>query len=220
MANQDKSQQAKKVEAMGKKSGATKDQVAQGLARAGGKSSYNVTNKDVKRAGQAAKIIAGAAATAVGPGKVVKGVQAATKVAQVAKRVEIMNKVEKKTEALKAARTVAKKPNPSVKVVEARGKSYNKFANEKETDRLSRNPMPKSTPKSGRGSSRPDSEVVKIKVSDNVTARVPAKSNYEFAKDMSGIGKIQKQNAGPLQATKAETKANARALKAANKGKK
>jgi hypothetical protein len=85
MANQKKSQQAKKVEAMGKKAGATKAQVAQGLARAGGKSSYNVTNKDVKRAGQAAKIIAGAAVTAAGPGKVVKGVQAASKIAKVAK---------------------------------------------------------------------------------------------------------------------------------------
>jgi hypothetical protein len=85
MANQKKSQQAKKVEAMGAKAGATKAQVAQGLARAGGKSSYNVTNKDVKRAGQAAKIIAGAAVTAVGPGKVVKVAQAASKVAKVAK---------------------------------------------------------------------------------------------------------------------------------------
>jgi hypothetical protein len=85
MANQKKSQQAKKVEAMGAKVGATKSQVAQGLARAGGKSSYNVTNKDVKRAGQAAKIIAGAAVTAVGPGKVVKVAQAASKVAKVAK---------------------------------------------------------------------------------------------------------------------------------------
>ncbi len=76
MANQKKSQQAKKIESMGAKSGATKAQVAQGLARAGGKSSYNVTNKDVKRAGQAAKIIAGAAVTAVGPGKVVKAAKA------------------------------------------------------------------------------------------------------------------------------------------------
>jgi hypothetical protein len=85
MANQKKSQQAKKVEAMGKKAGATKSQVAQGLARAGGKSTYNVTKQDVKKAGQAAKIIAGAAVTAVGPGKVVKVAQAASKVAKVAK---------------------------------------------------------------------------------------------------------------------------------------
>jgi hypothetical protein len=85
MANQKKSQQAKKVESMGAKSGATKSQIAQGLARAGGKSSYNVTNKDIKRVGQAAKIIAGAAVTAAGPGKVVKVAQAASKVAKVAK---------------------------------------------------------------------------------------------------------------------------------------
>lgn len=85
MANQKKSQQAKKVESMGAKAGATKSQIAQGLARAGGKSSYNVTNKDIKRAGQAAKIIAGAAVTAAGPGKVVKVAQAASKVAKVAK---------------------------------------------------------------------------------------------------------------------------------------
>jgi hypothetical protein len=81
MANQKKSQQAKKIEAMGAKVGATKSQVAQGLARAGGKSSYNVTNKDVKKAGQAAKIIAGAAVTAAGPGKVVKAAKAAKAVA-------------------------------------------------------------------------------------------------------------------------------------------
>jgi hypothetical protein len=77
MANQKNSAQAKKIKAMGAKSGATKAQVAQGLARAGGKSAYNVTNKDIKRAGKAAKIIGGAAVTAVGPGKVVKAVQAA-----------------------------------------------------------------------------------------------------------------------------------------------
>ena len=97
MANQKKSQQAKKVEAMGKKAGATKAQVAQGLARAGGKSTYNVTKQDVKKAGQAAKIIAGAAVAAVGPGKVVKGVQAASKVAKVVKAANA------NTRALKAA---------------------------------------------------------------------------------------------------------------------
>jgi hypothetical protein len=87
MANQNKSKQAKKVEAMGAKSGATKAQVAQGLARAGGKSAYNVTNKDVKRAGKAAKIIAGAAVTAVGPGKVVKAVKTAKAVAKTASKI-------------------------------------------------------------------------------------------------------------------------------------
>ena len=85
MANQKKSQQAKKVEAMGKKAGATKAQVAQGLARAGGKSTYNVTKQDIKKAGQAAKIIAGAAVTAVGPGKAVKAVKAVSKVAKAVK---------------------------------------------------------------------------------------------------------------------------------------
>jgi hypothetical protein len=228
MANQKKSQQAKKVEAMGKKAGATKAQVAQGLARSGGKSSYNVTNKDVKRAGQAAKIIAGAAVTAVGPGKVVKGVQAASKVAkaakaakQSAKRVEIMNKVEKKADALKAARTFAKKPSSSVKVVKPQGKASAKFRNEKEADRIARTARTKTaSSKDLRGRAKQDYEVSKIKVSDNVTARVPAKSNYEFAKDMSTFGKIQKQNAGPLKTTKAEAKANARGLKAANKKKK
>jgi hypothetical protein len=219
MANQKKTQQAKNISSMGAKAGATKAQVAQGQARAGGQSGYKVTNKDIKRAGQAAKIIAGAAVTAVGPGKVVKGVQVATKVAQTAKRAELMNKATKKAEAVKISKTIAKKPSPSVKVVEARGSAYNKFANQKEAERLSRNPMPKSTPKSGKGSARQDYEVSKIKVSDNVTARVPAKSNYEFAKDMSTFGKIQKQNAGPLKPSKAEAKANARGLKAANKKK-
>ena len=125
-------------------------------------------------------------------------------------------KVAAKVAGKKAAVKVAT-PKSAVKAVPARGKSFNTVKNQKETERLTRNPMPKSTPKSGRGSSRPDSEVVKIKVSDNVTARVPAKSNYEFAKDMSRFGKIQKQNAAPLKPTKAEAKASAKALKAVNK---
>lgn len=110
MANQKKSQQAKKVEAMGKKAGATKAQVAQGLARAGGKSTYNVTSKDIKKAGQAAKIIAGAAVTAVGPGKVVKGVQAATKAAKAVKASSKLTKDEKF--AVKFAKDIVKKGKP------------------------------------------------------------------------------------------------------------
>jgi hypothetical protein len=158
-------------------------------------------------------IVAGAAAIA--------GRLAAKKVAteaakKAASRTKIMSKATKKAEATKIAKTIAKKPESSVKVVPARGKSFNTVKNQKETDRLLRNPRPKSTPKSGRGSARPDSEVVKIKVSDNVTARVPAKSNYEFAKDMSRFGKIQKQNAGPAKSTKAEAKATSKALKAVN----
>jgi hypothetical protein len=156
------------------------------------------------------------------PGSLVRGVAkvaakvAGTKAASAAKRTKIMADATKKAEATKIAKTIAKKPEASVKVVPARGKSFNTVKNQKETERLTRNPMPKSTPKSGRGSSRPDSEVVKIKVSDNVTARVPAKSNYEFAKDMSRFGKIQKQNAGPAKPTKAEAKATSKALKAVN----
>jgi hypothetical protein len=136
---------------------------------------------------------------------------------------EAAKKITKKAVSSAAAKKTVKKvaePKSAVKVVPARGKSYNKAANQKEAERLARNPMPKSTPKSGRGSARPDSEVAKIPVSKNLTARVPAKSNYEFAKDMSRFGKIQKQNAGPLKPTKAEAKANARGLKAANKKKK
>jgi len=151
-------------------------------------------------------------------GKVISKI--APKANTVAKREKIMAAVEKKGEAIKIARTIAKKPGSSVKVIKPQGKASRTFRNEKEAERLTRNPMPKSTPKSGRGSARPDSEVAKIKVSPNVTARVPAKSNYEFAKDMSRFGKIQKQNAGPLQETKAEAKVIARALKAANKKKK
>ena len=159
-------------------------------------------------------------ATATPAGRAVKAAATAVKAGSAAKRTKIMVDAAKKIETNKVAKTIAKKPESSVKVVSARGSSYNKVANQKETDRLLRNPMPKSTPKSGRGSARPDSEVAKIKVSKNVTARVPAKSNYEFAKDMSRFGKIQKQNAGPLKPTKAEAKANARGLKAANKKKK
>jgi hypothetical protein len=152
----------------------------------------------------------GAAARAVAK----KAATSAVKKAAAAKRTKIMADAAKKAEANKIAKTIAKKPEPSVKVVPARGKSYNKAANQKEAERLARKPMPKGQ----RTSARPDSEVAKIKISKNVTARVPAKSNYEFAKDMSRFGKIQKQNAGPLKPTKAEAKANARALKSANKG--
>jgi hypothetical protein len=152
----------------------------------------------------------GAAARAVAK----KAATSAVKKAAAAKRTKIMADAAKKAEANKITKTIAKKPEPSVKVVPARGKSYNKAANQKEAERLARKPMPKGQ----RTSARPDSEVAKIKISKNVTARVPAKSNYEFAKDMSRFGKIQKQNAGPLKPTKAEAKANARGLKAANKG--
>ena len=121
MANQKKSQQAKKVESMGAKSGATKAQVAQGLARAGGKSSYNVTNKDVKRAGQAAKIIAGAAVTAAGPGKVVKAAKAVSKGANAVKfaaqRANFSRGTVKVTPMLKKKASSAKIAKNSVKVV-------------------------------------------------------------------------------------------------------
>jgi len=160
----------------------------------------------------------GAAARAVA--KKVAG-NAAKEVATKAavKRAKIMSAADKKAEATKIAKTIAKKPSSSVKVISAQGKASRAFRNEKEAERLTRNPMPKSTPKSGRGSARPDSEVVKIKISDNVTARVPKKSNYDFAKDMTRFEKIKKQNAAPSKATKAEVKANARALKAATKKK-
>ena len=160
----------------------------------------------------------------ISPGSVVRGVAkvaakvAGTKAASAAKRTKIMADAAKKAEANKIAKTIAKKPESSVKVVPARGKSYNKVANQKEAERLARTARSKTaSSKDLRGTAKQDYEVSKIKVSDNVTARVPAKSNYEFAKDMSRFGKIQKQNAGPLQATKAEAKANARGLKAAQK---
>jgi hypothetical protein len=62
----------------------------------------------------------------------------------------------------------------------------------------------------------PHPKGVSVQVSKNVKVNIPAKSNYEFSKDLSTIGKIQKENAGPLAPTKAEAKANARGLKAAN----
>jgi hypothetical protein len=197
----------------------TAQQKAQAKARAGGNDAIKVTKAGVKRLGQAA-LIAGSL-TPVGRG--VKAAATAAKAVKVAsksaKRAKLMDKVDKIISEKKIATTIAKKPGSSVKVVKPQGKASRAFRNEKEAERLARNPMPKSTPKTGRGSARPDSEISKIKISENVTARVPEKSNYEFAKDMSRFGKIQKQNAGPLKATKAEAKANARALKAATKKK-
>ena len=141
----------------------------------------------------------------------VAGKKAATKAVAVSSR--NASKAAETRSALKAAKSKPPlaTPKSTVNVVKAKGKSYNKVANQKEAARLTRNPMPKSQ----RTSPLPDKKVAKIPVSKNVTARVPAKSNYEFAKDMSRFGKIQKQNAGPLEATKAEAKANARGLKAA-----
>ena len=195
----------------------TAQQIAQGKARAGGNNPVKVTKEGVKRLGQAA-LIAGSLLPA---GRAVKGAATAVKAVKVAsesaKRAKLMGKVDKIISEKKIATTIAKKPGSSVKVIKPQGKASNTFRNQKEAERLTRNPMPKSTPKNGRGSARPDSEVTKIKISDNVTARVPSKSNYDFSKDMSTIGKIQKQNAGPLKSTNAEAKANARALKAANK---
>lgn len=199
---------------MAKTTKPTKQQIAQAKARAGGNNPVKVTNAGLKKLGGAAVIIA--SMTPAG-----RGVKAVSTAANVAKRAKIMSNAAKKAEAIKIAKTAAKKPGSSVKVVPARGKSYNKVANQKEAERLARTSRPKTaSSKDLRGTAKQDYEVAKIKVSDNVTARVPAKSNYEFAKDMSRFGKIQKQNAGPLKPTKAEAKANARGLKAANKKKK
>jgi hypothetical protein len=146
---------------------------------------------------------------------------AASKAAANAKTVATSSRNAKKAAETRSALKAAKSkpplatPKSTVNVVKAKGKSYNKVANQKEAARLTRNPMPKGQ----RTSPLPDKKVAKIPVSENLTARVPAKSNYEFAKDMSRFGKIQKQNAGPLKPTKAEAKANARGLKAANKKK-
>ena len=159
--------------------------------------------------------------TATPAGRAVKAAATVAKAGSAAKRTKIMANAAKKIEATKVAKTIAKKPESSVKVVPARGSSYNKVANQKEAERLARTARSKTaSSKDLRGTAKQDYEVAKVKVSDNVTARVPAKSNYEFSKDMSRFGKIQKQNAGPLKPTKAEAKANARGIKAANKKKK
>ena len=156
----------------------------------------------------------GAAARAVAK----KAATSAVKKAAAAKRTKIMADAAKKAEANKIAKTIAKKPESSVKAVPARGKSYNKAANQKEAERLARTSKPKTASKDLRGTARQDYEVAKIPVTKNVTARVPAKSNYEFAKDMTRFEKIRKQSLAPAKTTKAEAKANARGLKAANKG--
>ena len=203
-----------------------KQQVAQAKARAGGNNPIKVTKAGVKRLGKAALIAA--SLTPVGRG--VKAASMVSKAASAAKRTKIMANAEKKTEAMKISKTIAKKPSPSVKVVEVdknvprevianRNKVATKMAARRKSGELAKTTA-------SRVNTNPinKSKFVKIKVSDNVTARVPAKSNYEFAKDMSRFGKIQKQNAGPLQTTKAEAKAeakaNARALKFVNKKKK
>jgi hypothetical protein len=134
---------------------------------------------------------------------------------------EAAKKVTKKAVSSAAAKKTIKKvaePKSAVKAVPARGKSYNKAANQKEAERLARTSKPKTASKDLRGTARQDYEVAKIPVTKNVTARVPAKSNYEFAKDMTRFEKIRKQSLAPAKTTKAEAKANARGLKAANKG--
>jgi hypothetical protein len=148
----------------------------------------------------------------------IKSVEAGMTGAMVAKVAgKVISKVASKVSP-KATKTLST-PKSAVKVKPAQGKASNKFANEKEAERLARTARSKTTSsKDLRGSAKQDYEVSKVKVSPNVTARVPAKSNYEFAKDMSKFGKIQKQNAGPLNETKAAV--IARALKAANKKKK
>lgn len=158
-------------------------------------------------AGKAVKAVAST-------GKAIRKIKAAEMVKQNKKTVEKVARMQEKTKAEKIAKN-------SVKVKPARGSSYNKVANQKEVERLARTARSKTaSSKELRGTAKQDYEVAKIKVSNNVTARVPAKSNYEFAKDMSRFGKIDKENAGPLQPTKAEAKANTRGLKAANKKKK
>ena len=204
---------------MAKTTKPTKQQVAQAKARAGGNNPIKVTDAGLKKLGSAALT----AASFVPAGRAVKVAATAVKAAKAAKvasAAQKKNYAEKVTiPARKVVEAAKREKETGVKVVPARGKSYNKVANQKEADRLARTARPKTaSSKDLRGTAKQDYEVVKVKVSDNVTARVPAKSNYEFAKDMSRFGKIQKQNAAPLKTTKAEAKANARGLKAANKG--
>ena len=185
---------------------ATKQQIEQGKARAGGNNPVKVTKAGVKRLGQAALIAA--SFTPIGRTAKIAGIIAKpiSKVIQ-AKGVKntkvVVEKIAKMQEKTRAERIASN----SVKLKPA-------------AKQIPNNPSYTKAVAQGRasgGTARPDYEVAKIPVSKNLTARVPAKSNYEFAKDMSRFGKIQKQNAGPLQATKAEAKANARGLKAANK---
>ena len=158
-------------------------------------------------------------ATATPAGRAVKAAATvaksakATKVASIAQKKNYEQKVTMR--AKKIAEAAKKEKETGVSVVPARGKSYNKVANQKEADRLARTATPKTTSNNLRGTARQDYEVAKIPVTKNVTARVPAKSNYEFAKDMTRFEKIRKQSLAPAKTTKAETKANARGLKAA-----
>ena len=186
---------------MAKTTKPTKQQAAQAKARAGGNNPVKVTNAGLKKLGGAAVIAA--SMTPAG-----RGAKIAVTAAKAVK-------------AAKAAKATVAAPKSAVNVVKAQGKASNKFRNEKEAERLARTARSKTaSSKDLRGTAKQDYEVAKIPVTENVTARVPAKSNYEFAKDMSRFGKIQKQNAGPLKTTKAEAKANARGLKAANSGSK
>jgi hypothetical protein len=199
---------------MAKTTKPTKQQIAQAKARAGGNNPVKVTNAELKKLGSGALI----AASFIPAGRAVKVAATAVKAAKTAKAASIAQKknyAEKVTAPAKRVAEAAKREKETgVKVVPARGSSYNKAANQKEAERLARKPMPKGQ----RTSALPDEKVAKIPVTKNVTARVPAKSNYEFAKDMTRFEKIRKQSLAPAKTTKAEAKANARGLKAANKG--
>jgi hypothetical protein len=183
---------------MAKTTKPTKQQAAQAKARAGGNNPVKVTNAGLKKLGGAALIAA--SMTPAG-----RGAKIAVTAAKAVK-------------AAKAAKATVAAPKSAVNVVKAQGKSYNKVANQKEADRLARTARPKTaSSKDLRGTAKQDYEVAKIPVTKNVTARVPAKSNYEFAKDMTRFEKIRKQSLAPAKLTKVEAKANARGLKAAQK---
>jgi hypothetical protein len=203
---------------MAKTTKPTKQQIAQAKARAGGNNPVKVTNAELKKLGSGALI----AASFTPAGRAVKVAATAVKAAKTAKAASIAQKknyAQKVTTPAKRVAEAAKREKETgVKVVPARGSSYNKVANQKEAERLARTATPKTTSKNLRGTARQDYEVAKIPVTKNVTARVPAKSNYEFAKDMTRFEKIRKQSLAPAKTTKAEAKANARGLKAANKG--
>jgi hypothetical protein len=91
----------------------TKQQVAQGKARAGGKNPVKVTNAGVKRLGQAA-LIAGSLLPA---GRVVKGVATAAKAARasspVSKRV-IANKIDRAEQMLKLNKDIKTKKDAEI----------------------------------------------------------------------------------------------------------
>lgn len=192
----------------------TAQQIAQGKARAGGNNPVKVTKAGVKRLGQAALI----AASLTPAGRGVKAAVTATKAAKAVKTAKAVTKA-------KEAATTAKTASNSVKVTPP----------QKAAVRLEKNAAQESKVRTAKSGKWAESQAKNVDVSkgymgaglpkkaftisDNVRVKVPTTPSGKQTLNRGTVQVLRENIRATSKTTKAEAKANARGLKAANKKK-